>query len=350
MIASLCFPVESRAQAGSDFIAYPRNLLDLDSGRNTKNPRQLPFNRMPGLSPDYEIGPGDELEITIVGGTDEPLAIKVSGSGNISIPLAGSLTAAGLTAEQLEVAIADRFRERELIRNPEVLVFIAQYEARTIYALGEVDRPGEYAVSFQTTLMDLIFMAGGIDFTAARYGFLHRRNASASSAWRPTYVNAELDQLAREPDRPRDGFEVVRIDLQPLKEGGVLERNIVLRNGDVLYVPRRVIDLVYVVGDVYNPGAFEMPQGKTLRVAEAISWAGGPTRTARMRDGILVRYLPGNQRVERRVDFGAVLRGEQPEFDIEPKDVIFIPTSDGKLVGYGILDIVPRMLLFGLLF
>jgi polysaccharide export outer membrane protein len=339
------FPAPAAAQVDSDFIAFPRNFVDM-SGRNTKNPRQLPFNRMPGLSADYEVGPGDELDITIVGDAPQSFSLKISGAGEITVPLIGPITVAGMTAEQVEIAVAEGLKARKLINNPEVLVFISAYEAKTIYALGEVDRPGEYGVSYQTRLADLIFMAGGLDFTAARYGFLHRRVSNTAPEWRPTFVSANQAELARAPDQARPGFEVIRVDLQPLKEGRTFEQNIVLRNGDVFYAPRRSIDVIYVIGDVGNAGAFEMPEEKRLTALQAISWAGGPTKTAKMSRGVLVRF-EGGQRQEKAVDFEAMLRGATPDIEVRPNDVIFIPGSEAKTMGYGILATVPRIL-FGL--
>lgn len=334
------------AQVDSDFIAFPRNFVDM-SGRNTKNPRQLPFNRMPGLSPDYEVGPGDELDITIVGDQPQSFSLKITGAGEITVPLIGPIKVAGMTAEQVETTIAAALKERQLINDPEVLIFISAYESKTIYALGEVDRPGEYGVSYQTRLADLIFMAGGLDFTAARYGFLHRRvSSSTAPEWRPTFVAATQAELARSPDQARPGFEVIRIDLQPLKEGRAFEQNLVLRNGDVFYAPRRTIDVVYVIGDVGHAGAFEMPEEKKLTALQAISWAGGPTRTAKMSKGVLVRFENG-QRRESAVDFEAMLRGVTPDIEVRPNDVIFVPGSEAKTMGYGILNTVPRIL-FGL--
>jgi polysaccharide export outer membrane protein len=231
-----------------------------------------------------------------------------------------------------------------------VLVDVSEYEAKTVYVLGEVDRPGEYAVSYQMTLMDLVFVAGGIDFTAAGKGFLHRRPTAGAPPWRPTMVQADLKLLQAQPDTPRAGTEVLEIDLKPLKEGSVLERNITLRNGDVFYVPRRKIEVVYVIGDVMSAGAFELPEDDALTASKAISWAGGPSKTAKMRKGILMRYEADGTRRELPVDFAAVLRGEQPDVEVRPNDVIFLPGSSGKTLGLGFLNSLPNVLAMAIFF
>jgi polysaccharide export outer membrane protein len=335
-------------QANSDFWAYPRDLVTMEGFSGGKNARELTFNRMPGLSPDYKMGPGDELEVTIVGHSMQTL--RISTTGEITIPFAGAIKVTDLTAEEAEAVIAERLAEKGLIKNPQVLIYISKYEAKTIYAVGEVDRPGEYSVSFQMTLMDLIFLAGGIDFTASRYGYLHRRSPNAAPDWRPTFVRADISDLVNRPDAARAGGELIEIDLQPMKDGGVLERNLVLRNGDVLYVPRREIEAAFVIGDVMRTGAFELPQEKKLTASRLIAMAGGPTRTAKMSKGILVRADRDGKRTEFPVDFAAVLKGDKPDVEIRPNDVVFIPGSTTKTLGFGILNTIPGVLTTMLIF
>jgi polysaccharide export outer membrane protein len=342
---------EGLAQANSDFVSYPKALTDFETFRQeTKHPRQLTFNRMPGLSPDYQVGPGDELEIMIVGLFGESQALKVSAEGTVTIPHVGPVEVADKTTEEIETTIALELKTRDLINDPQVLVDVSQYEAKTVYVLGEVDRPGEYAVSFQMTLMDLVFIAGGIDFTAANTAYLHRRTSAGAPAWRPTQVKADLRDLENRPTAERPGTEVIPVDLRPMKAGSVLDHNVTLRNGDVFYVPRRKIDVVYVIGDVVSAGAFEIPEEKRLTASTAISWAGGPSKTAKMRNGILMRYESDGTRRELPVDYAAVLRGEQPDFEVRPNDIIFLPGSKGKTLGLGFLNSVPNVLAMAIFF
>ncbi|MBN2318335.1 MAG: polysaccharide export protein, partial [Acidobacteria bacterium] len=133
------------------------------------------FMRLPGISPDYMLGAGDVIKVDVVGNEMLSQAFKISNTGHINFLLLGDIKAAGLTAEELEKDIADRLRAAKLVNDPEVLVYIESYEAKPIYVVGEVDTPGEFVMSQQLTLMDAIFLAGGLDYTAARYGYLHRR-------------------------------------------------------------------------------------------------------------------------------------------------------------------------------
>jgi protein involved in polysaccharide export with SLBB domain len=140
------------------------------------------------------------------------------------------------------------------------------------------------------------------------------------------------------------GREIIQIDLKPLKEGGLLNPDIPLRPGDFIFVPTRKIEPFYVIGDVKNPGGYEIPKPaeRIIMASQAIARAGGPTATAKTEKGILIRYGEDGTRVEKKVDFAAILRGKQDDFQIRPKDIIFIPGSKAKTLGYGLLGIVPQ--------
>ena len=336
---------EASGQSNSDFYAYPKSFTDVGSLRN--NPRQLTFNRMPGLSPDYRLGTGDEVEILVVG--QPPLLREISAAGDVTIPFVGAVRIGGVTAEEAEATIAAAFKDRQLINDPQVLLTVTKYEAKTIYAFGELDRPGEYSVSFQMTLMDLVFIAGGLDFTAGQYGYLHRRTSPAPAPSTPAQVKAGMSAWMGRPESAPPGAEVIRIDLQPMRTGGVLERNILLQNGDVFYVPRREVQFVFLAGELKAPGAFELPAQKRTTASEAIAWAGGTTPTAKMSEGMLVRY-EGGQRRQYLIDFQAVLKGRQLDLELRADDVIFIPTSQGKSAALNILSTIPRLVTYILVF
>jgi len=347
-----CLAREAWSQADSDSVSYAKARTDFETFRkDTKHPRQLTFNRMPGISPDYQVGPGDELDVMVVGLFGESQKFKVNADGLITIPHVGPVKVAELTTEQIENEIVSGLKARDLITDPQVLVDVWQYEAKTVYVLGEVDRPGEYSISFQMTLMDLVFIAGGIDYSAANTGYLHRRSTTGGAPpWRPTHVQADLEALRSTPDLARQGAEVIEVDLRPMKEGATLASNITLKNGDVFYVPRRKIQVVYVVGDVLTSGAFELPENQAMTASKAIAWAGGPAKTARISKGILMRYEADGTRREYPMDFAAVLKGTRPDVEIRPNDIIFLPGSKGKTLGLGFLNSIPNVLAMAMFF
>lgn len=297
------------------------------------------FLRIPKISTDYVLGPGDELKIEVVGQDALTFAlqsVKISNSGQIMIPLAGVVQAADLTASQLEAAISSRLKEQRLLKDPEVLVFISDYQAKPIYIVGEVDNPGEYIMSQQLTLMEAILMAGGIDYTADRFGYLHRR-ISAEVA------NQHPGGVLLSPQTAKPGTEVIKVDLEPLKNGGVLQPDIPLRAGDVFAIPKRPIRQFYAIGDFRSPGGHEIPAPaeRQLRISQAIAQAGGPNQTAKLSKGMLVRYDEHGRRVERKIDFAAIVKGQKQDLPVQPNDIIFLPGSTIKTLEYGLLGALP---------
>jgi polysaccharide biosynthesis/export protein len=303
---------------------------------------QEPATPEPALRVDpseYRLGPGDLLEIKLLGFEPEINTVRISNSGKIHLPHMGVFPVAGLTTHELEVALTQRIIERKLLKEPQALVLIREFRAQPIYILGEVGMPGQYVLHEGVSLMDLITMAGGVNDYSRDYGFLYRRKANAVLPPEAPPGEAESEQLA-----PSDAlYTVIKIDLKSLKEGERLDLNVPIQGGDLFYVPEKELGIYYVVGDVLRTGPFQVPDGEPLLVTRALAMAGGPTRTAKMSQGMLVRYDPNGERREMPVDFAAIFKGKRPDFVVQPDDIIFIPGSNFKTIGYGLLGILPQM-------
>lgn len=324
------------AQADNDLFSFSKDLKALNWDWYTRDFRELTFNRMAGVSEDYRVGPGDDLQITIVG-IEAGRNYRVRGNGEITVPLLGNVMVGNLTAEEAENAIASQLRAQSLVNDPQVLIYIASYEAKKFWVYGQVDRPGEYTMSQQLTVMDAIFMAGGLDFYGESKAYLHRRVAGSGTGAPP-------QSLVDRPAVARSGTEVVELDLRAMRNGGLLSPNPQLKDGDVVVVPTRYPTVFYVLGDVRSAGPFQVNTGERLTVTQAVSQAGGPTRTAKTSEGLLVRYTSDGQRVDTPFDYLAILNGRQPDFEIRSNDVVFIPGSSAKEFGYGLLNAVPGVI------
>jgi polysaccharide export outer membrane protein len=114
-----------------------------------------------------------------------------------------------------------------------------------------------------------------------------------------------------------------------------------LRGGDVLHVPLRHPESFFVVGAVQRPGKLEIEPRQPVLVSQAIAMAGGLQKTAKSGDGLILRYDEAGARQELRADIGAILRGKAPDFLIKPDDIIFVPGSATKSLGYSMLNLVP---------
>jgi polysaccharide export outer membrane protein len=273
------------------------------------------------------------LEISVFGVNDFSQTVRVSSSGSISLPFLGRIEVEGLTGQELEKHLTEMITEQKLIRDPQVSIFIKEYRSQPIYVLGAVTQPGQYMATHQLRLLDALTMAGGLDTKrSADYVLLQRRAAArrATTGSETSSGNAE-------------GSDSIRIDLVKLLEEGDMSLNVTIQGGDVIQVPERKIDVYYVVGEVGRAGVFEFPKDRTAGVlaTQALAAAGGPMKTAKMGDGVLVRYVEGGQPRREKIDFGAVLKGKKPDIALQPNDIVFLPGSNVKTLGYGMLAIVP---------
>lgn len=294
------------------------------------------FINVSGFSGDYQIGPGDQLDIQVLGREDLRSTVRVSNLGEINVPMLGLVPVLDKTTFEVEDEIALRLREAGLVLKPEVLASVLEYQAKPISVMGAVTTPGEFLMSQTLTLVDAILMAGGLRFNAADEAFLYRRPEGSSLS--PTV-------LSMSPGVTLPGVELVKVDLRPLKEGRFHEADTTaLRRGDVIVVPSEVVEQFFVVGDVLDPRNYMYTPGKPLMASQAISWAGGPLRTAKLSEGMLVRYDERGNRTEIKVDWGAIIRGKQQDFPIQPNDIIFVPGSAFKTITYGLLDLTGNMM------
>jgi polysaccharide export outer membrane protein len=277
-------------------------------------------------SADYHIGPGDLLGIGVSGLHQFTRSVRVSNTGKIHLPYVGVIHTADLTSAELEAMIARLLRDKGLVRDPWVTVRIEQYRAQPVYILGEVIQPGQFVIKDEMYIIDLITLAGGFNEVATPVGFLYRRQNS----------NAGVPEGEAQPD------EAIEIDFNALNEGTRPDLNMRLRGGDVLYVPQRRKDYFFVVGDVVRPGAFELRSDEpAVLTSQAVSRAGGPGRTAKATNAVLVRRAPDGGRLEIPLDLKAVFQGKQPEHLVQANDIIFVPGSTAKTLYYGLLGTIP---------
>ncbi len=116
----------------------------------------------------YRIGARDVLEIDVFRVPELTRKVRVDDRGRISLPLVGSLVAAGRTPEDLAAEIAARLSER-YIKDPYVTVFVAEYESQRVTVEGSVNKPGIYPLKGRTTLLQVVAQAQGLtDLADAR--------------------------------------------------------------------------------------------------------------------------------------------------------------------------------------
>jgi len=111
------------------------------------------------LRQEYVIGPEDVLEISVWQNEDVSRIVTVRPDGQISLPLIHDIQAEGLTASELKEVVMQELEP--YVDTPEVTVIVEQINSWRIYVQGEVREPGVYPIRSQTTLSQVISMAGG---------------------------------------------------------------------------------------------------------------------------------------------------------------------------------------------
>jgi protein involved in polysaccharide export with SLBB domain len=116
-------------------------------------------------APDYvyQLGQGDKVKVSVFGEDQLTGEYLVNGNGDISFPLLGPIKAAGRSVEELRTDLQGQLG-KEYIRDPKVTVDIVNY--RSVFILGEVAQPGEFAFSERLTVYALVAKAGGFTYRA----------------------------------------------------------------------------------------------------------------------------------------------------------------------------------------
>jgi len=115
-----------------------------------------------GVTPpaDYLIGANDQLSIVFWRDKEMTSDVAVRPDGKISLPLLNDIQAAGLTTDQLRLAITEA--ATKLMEDPTVSIVVKQINSRNVYVVGMVNKPGPYPMMDRMTVLQLLTLAGGV--------------------------------------------------------------------------------------------------------------------------------------------------------------------------------------------
>lgn len=144
------------------------------------------FAQAPTAREEYIIGPDDVLEVSYWKDKDHSAEVTVRPDGFISLPLIDEVRASGLTPAALAQNI--RAKASEFLQAPTVTVFVKRINSRKVFITGEVEKPGVYALTGPTTVLQLIAMAGGLsDFADREHIMVLRTNGEGSQSFSVNY-------------------------------------------------------------------------------------------------------------------------------------------------------------------
>jgi protein involved in polysaccharide export with SLBB domain len=236
-----------------------------------------PVDNIP-VTPDYLIGPGDEILIRAWGQIDVDFSATVDRNGAISVPKVGAISVAGIRYEDLSEYLKREFGR--VFRNFQLTASLGKLRSIQIFVVGQARSPGTYTVSSLSTLVTALFATGG-----------------------PSSVGS-----MRSIQLKRGNQVVADLDLYDFFVSGDKSKDARLLPGDVIYIPP-VGSLVAVNGSVNAPAIYELKQHASI--FDVLRWAGGLATTAQGQKVTLERIEDRKLRKveEFPLDYGGLARG-----------------------------------------
>ncbi len=266
----------------------------------------------------YLLGIRDVISLTIHAGGEKQheAELTVSEEGTINVPFIGSVKAEGLTTLQLQARIAEPLA-KDYFMEPEVNINVKEYHSLRYYISGAVTNPGLYEMATRATVMKLIAKAGGVLPTRGNVAYIFRDSA---------------DKVLKEKDITKltaKNKNHNTVDLKELLDKGNVSNDLLLESGDVVYIPlEQSRDLaeskIYVEGEVKKPGVFDYRPGITA--LSACIMAGGFDQFAAPTRAKIIRKEGGKQLII-DIDLNKVKRGEIPDVEMKPGDLLHVPET-----------------------
>lgn len=272
----------------------------------------LPALKPAAVPPEYKIGPGDVVnvtvwdhpELTLPAGTQTQNPTfngqLVASNGTMYYPFAGTFKAAGMTAEQLRNYLADHLKP--YIQNPQVDVRVISYQADRVEVTGEVMKPGTITLDNTAKgVLQAIDLAGGLTETASRRRAILIRHGKR-------YV----------------------IDLAGLLSGDRVVPNPVLVPGDSIHIPDDSGDQVFMLGAVSKQAPVTIQQN-SLTLLQALTEAEGLDPLSSNDSGVLVFRLSDKPNTPASIFTLDLSKASNiflaGQFKLQPRDVVYVKAT-----------------------
>jgi polysaccharide export outer membrane protein len=244
--------------------------------------------------PDYVVGVQDVLNIVVFGEADLTKVVTVDADGTFDFPLVGRVKASGLTVRAIKEAL-ERKLESGFLVSPQVSVDVAKYRSQNVIVLGNVRIPGQYPLTGNMSVLEVLAAAGSPTPAAANHVIITRPPGDGP----------------RLPHPVAGGGSTLRISMKDLLVGQV-PAGFALRDGDTINVPQA--ETISVTGFVKSPGPYVI-EGE-VTVMQAIALAGGVTE----------RGSTGRVKIFRRVNDRLVeIKNVKLSDLVKPGDTIEVP-------------------------
>ncbi|MEA3005442.1 MAG: polysaccharide biosynthesis/export protein, partial [Acidobacteriaceae bacterium] len=226
-----------------------------------------------------------------------------------SLAFLGDLKLAGMTVGNAQRLIARELVARQLVKDPQVSIFIEEFATQGITVYGEVNAPGIYPLMGPHHLYDVISAAGGLTLKSGRtVTVLHAGQSDHPEVVALANINATEHPLHSALDHA----------------------NVPIYPGDTIVVSKA--GMVYVLGEVNKPGAFLMEDNTSISVLKATALAGGTTKLASLKGSLILRKsLAGT--TQTRIPLDKIYHGKAQDLQLHAEDIVFVPLSNIRSYG-----------------
>lgn len=250
---------------------------------------------------DYKIGAQDLLDISVFGVDELNRTVRVSENGKITLPHLGEILVEGLNKTELETKLKQLLGET-LLQDPQVTVFIQEYQSKKVSVLGAVQNPGPIELLGRQTLLQIISKAGGLTDLAGENIFVIRELEEGKS----TSLTISIDELFFKANA---------------------ELNIALQPNDVVNIPVDKIVKIYVMGQVTNPGALEVKRSQIPTLLQAIAHSGGFAQRASKGSVLIKRTNEEGKEEQIKVNVKDIIKGKRKDIQLRENDTIVVPET-----------------------
>ena len=262
-------------------------------------------------SESFTLGPGDRLEIAIVGDPTTVTSTTVGPDGKIYFDLLPGLDVWGRTVPETK-ALIEKALTQFTRQPPQVSVTLRGVESRRVWLLGRLNTPGIYPMAAPMTLLEALTVAGGP----------MSPTSLASSGSGTTGVNFSDDVADLRRSFVIRSGQVLPVDFYRLLKQGDMTQNIFLEPDDFVYVPSAVTREVFVLGAVLQPKSVSYRERMSL--VAAIANARGTIKDAYLSHVAIVRGSLAQPKIA-VVDYQDIVKGKTADVLLEPGDIVYVP-------------------------
>ncbi len=341
----------ARAQSSSSISVPPPSDGKPTATNQTYNQRleqltRASFSYGNAAADDYRLGAEDLLEVDVLEAADLSRTVRISSSGEISLPLLGGIRAAGLTPRELESVLEVLLRQ-SFMKDPHVSVFVKEMQSHSVSVFGAVQKPGVFQIRGAKPLIEILSMAEGLATDAGDTATIIRAQDTAAantsgadnSQTNPPAASSDKSEVAAAASTAPVDANGIQVSLKDLLDSGDPRSNVLVYPGDVVKVNRAGI--VYVVGEVKKPGGFLLSTNENISVLQAIALAEGVTHTSSTRKIKIIHTDSAGKRTETSISLNRILSGKDADLSLHSKDIVFVPNSAGKTAFYhGTEDVI----------